>query len=408
MASIFASGNMMVLALRLASTILTARLVEPKLLGVFNAALLAVPYAGVLQLGVLNGLNRELPYEIGCGNRSRAEELTAVAEAWALMVSTIAFLALMAIAVWNLLTGNLLGAAAFTAAAVSSVYLLYGQLYLQITYRTRGDFRKLAVILIVEALLNVFTLFLVWASPFFGLCVRSILLSFMIGAMLWKYRPLPLSPHWNRADIMHLFKVGAPIYGVGQLYALWPTLNATLIVARTSTSAFGIYSVALMVTASIGVMTNSMGQVVYPRMAEEYGRTHDAITALRPVFRATAIVAVVYLAMTTAGWNLLPLLIHAVLPKYSQGIQAAQWALVAGSLAVFALPFSFFAVVRRLVMYTFAVCGGMTAYIAAVLIFGHHPALDAFPKAMCIGYVVFLILSYLAMTRIISNKSSVV
>jgi hypothetical protein len=41
---------------------LLVRMVEPSDLGVFNGIALAIDYAAFLHLGILTGLNRELPY----------------------------------------------------------------------------------------------------------------------------------------------------------------------------------------------------------------------------------------------------------------------------------------------------------------------------------------------------------
>jgi O-antigen/teichoic acid export membrane protein len=403
-ASTFAAGNMIVLAMRFVNTFLTARLVEPYLLGIFNSSLLAVSYAGILQLGVLNGLNRELPYEMGRGDHSRAEELTAAAEAWAILVSAVAFIALAAVSIWYLVAADPRRASAFAVAAVGGIYLLYGQLYLQTTYRTRGDFRKLVLILITDAVMNVFGLALLLAAPFKGLCIRSVAATVISGALLWSFRPVRVRPRWHRAHLVHLLKVGAPIYGVGQLYALWPTINGTLIAARLGASSFGMYAVALMVATGVGVITSSVSQVVYPRMAEDYGRTHDAAAALRPAFKMTAAIAVILGTACVAGWCALPFLIRTVLPKYTGGIAAAQWSLAASALAVLGLPCSIFPVVRRLGMYTAALCCGIAAYAAMVMVFGSRLTLDSFPKALCLGNVVFLALAYLAMLRITRRR----
>ena len=76
-------GNVVSMALRMVGGILQARCVLPAVLGMFNSIGLALGYAPFLQLGILNGINRELPYFIGKGDRQRVNELAAAAQAWA-------------------------------------------------------------------------------------------------------------------------------------------------------------------------------------------------------------------------------------------------------------------------------------------------------------------------------------
>ncbi len=94
------------MALRLIGGVLLGRLVAPSTLGLFAGIGLALGYAPLLQLGILNGLNRELPYFVGKGDRERVKELAAAAQAWALLVGAAVFVALTGVAVWQLAEGD--------------------------------------------------------------------------------------------------------------------------------------------------------------------------------------------------------------------------------------------------------------------------------------------------------------
>ena len=69
--------------LRMLGGILQGRCVPPAVLGLFNGLGLVVGYAPFLQIGISNGLNRELPYFVGKGDQQRVKELAAAAQAWA-------------------------------------------------------------------------------------------------------------------------------------------------------------------------------------------------------------------------------------------------------------------------------------------------------------------------------------
>ena len=77
-------GNLISMMLRIVGGILQANCVLPPVLGMFNSIGLSLGYAPFLQLGILNGMNRELPYYFGKGDRQRVNELAAAAQAWAL------------------------------------------------------------------------------------------------------------------------------------------------------------------------------------------------------------------------------------------------------------------------------------------------------------------------------------
>ena len=87
--SALAGGNVISLLLRMVGGILQAKCVLPAVLGLYNSINLVLGYAPFLQLGILNGINRELPYYVGKGDRQRVNELAAAAQAWALAVGGI-------------------------------------------------------------------------------------------------------------------------------------------------------------------------------------------------------------------------------------------------------------------------------------------------------------------------------
>jgi len=59
---VFAGGNAIASIIGMASGLLTARLVEPADLGLFNGFKLILAYLPFVQMGIINGLSRELPY----------------------------------------------------------------------------------------------------------------------------------------------------------------------------------------------------------------------------------------------------------------------------------------------------------------------------------------------------------
>ena len=106
LAGSLAGGNLVAMAMRLVGGILLGRLVAPGTLGLFAGIGLVLGYSSIAQLGVLNGLNRELPYHIGRGNVARAHELAAAGQAWALATGGVVSVCLLGVAAWQLAHGH--------------------------------------------------------------------------------------------------------------------------------------------------------------------------------------------------------------------------------------------------------------------------------------------------------------
>ena len=182
--SALVGGNVAGKLLRMAGGILQARFVDPSVLGLFNGVGLVLGYAPFLQLGILNGLNRELPYFVGKGDRKRVMELAAAAQAWALAVGGLVGVSLLGVAVWQLLRGNLWMAAGWATNALMAVSLFYNTYYLQMTYRTAHDFARLAMAGVVENAVALVAVVLVAVLSFYGLCLRALLAAAVSTAIL--------------------------------------------------------------------------------------------------------------------------------------------------------------------------------------------------------------------------------
>ena len=61
LAGTLAGGNVASLVLRSIGVVVQGRLAGPFVMGVFGTVSLAMGYVPILQLGILNGINRELP-----------------------------------------------------------------------------------------------------------------------------------------------------------------------------------------------------------------------------------------------------------------------------------------------------------------------------------------------------------
>lgn len=109
--------------LRMAAGFLTARLSDPAVLGLFNGLGLVLGYVPFLQIGVLNGLSRELPYYVGKGEHDRVRALAAAAQAWALAVGVLVAAGLFAVAGWHGVHGEWQLAAGWATQAVSALLL---------------------------------------------------------------------------------------------------------------------------------------------------------------------------------------------------------------------------------------------------------------------------------------------
>jgi len=384
--AIFASGNLLATVFRLLGGVLTSRLVDPSVLGLFNGIGLVRGYAPFLQGGVANGLNRELPYLVGKGEKERARDLAAVAQSWLLLVAAVGVVALLAVAAWHLAHGNWQMALGWASFTVPVFGVLYGQFYLRILYATHGRFPRLSFITVLVSAAGVVAVALVWWLGFAGLCLRGVVVAGLMLALLWKWRPLSVRPRWRWKDLRLLVKTGVPIFAVGQLAAWWPVLDSTLVLKCAGTRGLGLYALANMAGPVVALLPQAMGQVVYPKMSEEYGRTGRLRPLVRMAVGPTLVTVAATLAAVAAGWVLIPPVTRVLLPKYLDGVPAAQWSLVATAVMALAPVNNVFNVVKKQGRYGLAIAFAMVTYYATLRwLIRDGVSLQAFPQALAVG-----------------------
>lgn len=393
------------MVLRMVGGILTARMVEPAVLGLFNGIGLVLGYLPFLQLGILNGLNRDLPYHFGRNERDRALSLASAAHAVALLAGGATAVVLFLTALWFWVNGDLDHTSGWATYAALGFLFFYSTNYLQITYRTHSDFARLSMVNVVRAIAGMFLVAAVWALGFGGLCIRALFIEVTALLLLWHWRPVKVAPRWRRRDVFRLLKVGAPIFVVGQVYSWWGVLLNTLVLALLGTEGMGLFALAMMVRPALFVLPSALGQITYPRLSELYGREHRVLPLIRYIRRPVLYMLAAMIPISVLAWFLIPPFTRLLLPQYSDGIPAAQWYLIPVSMACFEAANNIFTAVGKLRFYFFSILIGMAVTCVTLLVLvGDGLYLAAFPQALVAGRAVFYLLCWLNLWELVRHE----
>jgi O-antigen/teichoic acid export membrane protein len=354
-------GNIATSLISMVSSILVARWIIPSDMGVWNAAVLVTLYSPMLQLGVINGLNRELPYFIGAGERDRALRMAEAAYAWSWLLVGASLLCGGLVAAWFWTQGQ--PVRCFTSIAIAvMIVCFWPTFYLTVTYRTNAEFGRLATNTVVVALIGAGLVLLVWWFHFNGLLLRAALLSILGVAALYYHRPLPVKPHWGRAQLVQLARVGIPIFLVGQLGTFFISLDRLMLVR--STQVLGYYTIAIQVSTFVRLIPSAFGTVLYPQMAHRYGETHCAMDIWRIAKKGALAASALGLGAGACGWLVLPTFVRLVLPKYGPGIRAAQLSGFLGLAMGFYMFDHIYNVIKRQDLYIFNWCCGCASFVS--------------------------------------------
>ncbi len=393
--------------LRMAGGILAAKFVDPSTLGLFNGIGLVQSYLGLLQMGIINGLGRELPYFIGKNNIRRAHTLTAVAQFWIMIVGGVCFVVLMGVAVWHLIIAELSLAAGWSVYAASVFFMFYTDRFLVTTFKTNREFNQLAMADVLQSLGNLISVVFVYFFHFYGLCIRLLVITLVKFSFLWKRCPVVVKSLWSKPHWIHLFKIGAPNLAVGQATLLWSTINSTLVFGILGKEGLGLYTLTLLTSGVLLLIPTSLNQILYPRLSQHLGEGKSVQQLLKFIVKPAAVITLVLIPVVAVAWFALPPLTEWFLPKYVGGIKAAQWAMLEAIVLSTASINNIFVVVKQQHKYLIAAGVGFLVYLFCIkIVFAQDLMLESFSQSMLIGKVVFMLACYIFAFSLYRKKNT--
>jgi O-antigen/teichoic acid export membrane protein len=391
MSLLFSGGQLISNLLRMLSGFLTAKFTTPLLLGTFNGIGNIQGYAPIANLGVSNGLNRELPFHLGSSNVGKANQLTEAAHLWTIIIGLISFAGFIIYSLYLLFIGENEQSIIWFTFGISTFFLIYNNNYLAILFRTNKDFNKLSLINIVIASGNLLLIVPIYFYQTYGLCLRTILVSILEFVLLFYWRPLKINPKWNWESIKELMKVGIPIYIVGQIYLLWGVIQNTVIFKLAGAEKFGLYALALMIYGTLSLIPNSIAQVAYPQMAFAHGQGKSVKEILKIAWKPFLYSTLIEIPVIITAYFVFPYVVKLFLPKYTQGIDAGLWMMLVAFVMNFNSFNTIFIVLKKLREYLFSIIIGIIANIVIIYLLVDYNNIDLtiFPKAFLGGRLIF-------------------
>jgi O-antigen/teichoic acid export membrane protein len=306
------------------SNLLTRRWLGPLLIGTYATLTLVQQYALLINLGVLQAADRELPFFRGANDLHRCERIRTATWMVALIGGVVAAagLAVFALVERTSLRPSLFhGLIVFAPLAVglqwSATYITF--------LRTDRRFQFLAranlFVVLCTAIANVVATYL---FKFGGLLASTVIVN-LVGCVVYTIAAGPVKPRISAAalrDAASLIAIGMPLAILGVAAMGVHTMGSVAVLNLLGTEALGMYTIAISGGSVIHGFANSLGNVIYPRMREEHGRTGSADAILRLTGRPTLIVATALPLLVAPLFFFLPVLVLAVVPKFAPGIPA--------------------------------------------------------------------------------------
>jgi O-antigen/teichoic acid export membrane protein len=325
----FSFSSVTLNVIQMAANIVILRWLDPEDLGLWQSVMLIQSYSFILQLGALNGLNRELPYSMGAGDDKAAVGLAGTAQSVA--VTAAGLLIAGGLGSWLILSNIMLRYGTLAVFLVSAAEIYRN--YLIVTYRAEKAFGTLANILLCEAIMAIVTLPLVYYFGYWGLAGRYLFLSLFGLTVNFIYRPLHAPLRFRFDHFLTLLKVGLPVYALGYLLTVSGTFPRVILLTESGEEGVklvGLFAPVYAVMTLLQMIPYSIGQYVYPHMSYRYGKTGDPKSLWSIAWKVSIFPLIAAVPAVLACLFVLPWLIDVFFSKYSESIPAVRFGLISG------------------------------------------------------------------------------
>lgn len=352
----------------LVSATIVRRILDPFFMGIYSELMLIFDYAKYSNLGMLDALDRQIPYYNGKNDIQSTEEAKDIGGSFTLFVSLIGALAISGY--------SLIFASRLSRDFASGLYVIALMLVIQAAatfyvtvVRAHHLFGPLSRYVIFVAVFDI--LFKALLGAIFGLqgILWATVATLSIGAA---YLYLKAGIGVKIIGIISVYKVkmllgiGFPLLLSSFAFMVLRSVDRLAIIAFLTSEDLGLYSIAVMAHSFVFQLPNLIYTVLFPRFYEAFGNTEEIGKLKGFLEKPTMAFAYVFPALIGASVIMLPLFINYVLPKYTAGILPAS-ILLFGTFFISITNMSGYLLVAVGKQKVLVIIGGFCVLISAVL-----------------------------------------
>ncbi|MGE0635309.1 MAG: oligosaccharide flippase family protein [Bacteroidia bacterium] len=325
---LYSGGSIVKSLAQMITGFVIAKFVTPQDFGLWNTLNLALTYSLFLQAGLINGLNRELPFLFGKGEEEEAIIMSGTVQTATLISSLIILFSGVGYLFFTTIQDPKMNYG--IAGVTILIALSYYQNYLFSTFRSKDSFLALSKLQLIHAIVNLSTLILVVYYAYYGLIVKAIAVSVIYVSLMHLLRPIKVKFLWSKEAVIKLIKIGFPIFILAYIEALAATTDKMLLLKYSDLEHLGFYSFGFYAFSSFSLFPSSVASYIYPKMTYDYGKTNDKLIIWNYAKKITLVLLVILTPIAIIGYFICPILVHKFFQPYILSIPVMQVLLFAG------------------------------------------------------------------------------
>ena len=302
-------------------SVITARILGPLMMGTWNSFNLILYYGSFLQLGVFDGMTREIPYAKGRGELGKGRDYSEMGFTLSLIAASVGMIALLVGSIFlKDRVDPVVNLGIQVMAIVFFFYHLYG--FYEYLFRAEQNFVLISRVKMLYALgLAIFQVLGAAIYGIQGLLVGVLLANIMIVILLFLRQPVPLK--WPAfSTIGALMRSGMPMLLNGMATSVLATFDRIIILAFLGRKELGYYAIAHLAANLIDFIPATIYNVFLPRIMKKIGQTKDPHSLNNYWLEPLLIISLILPICAGFAWLLAPVALMILLPQYLPGLQA--------------------------------------------------------------------------------------
>lgn len=313
------------------TNLVTIRWISPENIGLWNGYFIFVTYVYFIQLGVINGLSRELPFYLGKKKSNIAIGLAKTSLS-IVSVNTLLVFIFGLFFIWYATIKSSSSSLTYNTiiSIVGLMALQFYTNYLLSTYRSSNSFKRLTQIYVGMSAFILISLLIVMYYGYLGHIIRIPLIALLQLILLHVFRPFKIKPKFKLRFFKMLTSTGIPLFVFNYLTLIANTFGRLIILQLGTVLELGLYSPAIAVNTAMRLIPVTLMQYVYPKLSFIAGESNSKKKIWRLAVKVSFYVFLILIPITTIGFFIIPWLIESIFPNYIEGVFAAQLAIISG------------------------------------------------------------------------------
>lgn len=312
----------------LVSSFVSYRYIEPDLMGIWVTLITFEVYFTFIRLGIPNGMNRELPYALGTGDKDKAMQYASTTMAYSIFC---ALLVLIIAPVFMLYSNFNFSSINYWIVFCVVLFRMVTEpysTYLSGTFRTNDNFDRLSRIQYIQSLIRLSLIVLVVYFHFKGYVLMQFIIATTNLMQLHMVRPFHIKPKFVWDAFKDLLKVGFPIFIISYLIGAIESLPRLFLIRNATSHEMGLLSPVLLLLSATAVIPMTIANYLYPKFSFSLGKYKNVSVLRKKMMYIYGISFIISIIISLMVYFFIDSLIG-LFPKYRDSSQYIKIACIA-------------------------------------------------------------------------------